>query len=460
MNRNEEYTRLLAELDSPAPAVASALARAKARYARRRWIYRPAAGLASVFVLFVLLVNFCTPVALACSKVPVLRELAEAVTFSRSLTDAVDNAYVQQVALEQTDNGVTARVEYLIVDQKQVNVFFRLDSEIYNCMDAIPEIKKPDGSGLTGYSCGLNDRDVPNGQLRSVTIDFVDNDVPGSLRLALNIMDHGGAQQTTEPYKPVESLEDALLADHGDYTPDYIASFDFLLEFDPEFTAAGKTLVINQTVELDGQRIALTTAEIYPTHLRLNVADNPDNTSWLRRLNFRIETDRGTFDTVKNGIIATGSPDSPMMVSYRADSPYFYEAKHLKVVITGAQWLRKDMETIRIDLAAGTAERMPDGTELADTVRRGGGWIIAVKAAATEENAYYQVFRSDYYDAEGNEYAINSWNSTSSYGDFKESEGYFYEIFPLKDYPFDEVWLSPSFSHEWTAPEPVTVIIR
>jgi len=33
-------------------------------------------------------------------------------------------------------------------------------------------------------------------------------------------------------------------------------------------------------------------------------------------------------------------------------------------------------------------------------------------------------------------------------------------MFELKDYPYDVVWLSPSFSHEWTASEPVTVIIR
>ena len=70
------------------------------------------------------------PVAYACSKVPGLRELAEAVTFSRSLTDAVNNQYVQPISLTQTQNGITASVDYLIVDQKQVNVFYRLTADV------------------------------------------------------------------------------------------------------------------------------------------------------------------------------------------------------------------------------------------------------------------------------------------------------------------------------------------
>ena len=101
---------------------------------------RSLGGLAACFAAFVLLVNYCVPVAYACSKVPVLRELAEAVTFSRSLTDAVENEYVQPMELSQTENGITAEIAYLIVDQKQVNVFYRLDSEKYDQLEAHPDV--------------------------------------------------------------------------------------------------------------------------------------------------------------------------------------------------------------------------------------------------------------------------------------------------------------------------------
>ena len=90
------------------------------------------------------------------------------------------------IGLTQTKNGVTATIEYLIVDQKQVNVFFRLYSDIYPDLNVEPEVRQADGShAQCGY--GLNAWDVPNGELQSVTIDFVDEDVPEQLRLGLDI---------------------------------------------------------------------------------------------------------------------------------------------------------------------------------------------------------------------------------------------------------------------------------
>ena len=335
MNRMEEYQSLMQELEAPVPALEHTLDRAMARNARRKRIMRPVTGFAAAFACFVLLVNFCTPVSYACSKVPLLRELAAAVTFSRSLTDAVDHRYVQPLHLWQKDGDVTAIVEYLIVDQKQVNVFYRLDSELYDSLSEDPMILLEDGSHPTSCSYGLNDWDVPNGELRSLTIDFIDADVPDTLRLQLSVESRELQAEETVPAEI--SPEDELLLEAPEHDPNYIAQFDFLLEFDPEYTAAGKTIHVDQTVELDGQRITLTTMEIYPSHLRLNISDDPENTAWMKRLDFYIQTDWGMrFDPVANGITATGTVDSPMMASYRADSTYFYDARHLKVVITGA----------------------------------------------------------------------------------------------------------------------------
>lgn len=460
MNRVEEYERLMQELDAPVPGLEKTLERAITRNARRKRLLRPVTGLAAAFATFVLLVNFCTPVAYACSKVPILKELAEAVTFSRSLTDAVDNRYVQPLHLEQTDNGITASVEYLIVDQKQVNVFYRLNSDIYECMSADPTVLFADGSHPASCTYSNNEWDVPAGKLQSTTIDFIDSDVPSSLRFQLNIQNYGTWQEeeAAEPAPEQISADDALLEEAGEGTPDYVAHFDFLLEFDPDFTASGKVINIDQTVELEGQSITFTTMEIYPTHLRVNVADTPENTAWLKRLDFYIETDWGMkFDPITNGITATGSVDSPMMSSYRADSSYFYEAKHLKLVITGAEWLDKDMERIYLDLKTGQADRLPEGVTLDSIRKKENGWILSFRAPRREPGHSHQLMSHTYYDADGNEYFINSWQT----GTFDDSEdGTFCETIPLKDYPYDEVWLCPQYSHEWVSENPIVVVAQ
>lgn len=456
MNRMEEYSHLMQELDAPVPGLDKTYERARAKYIRRKRILRPLTGLAAAFALFVLLVNFCTPVAYACSKVPLLKELAEAVTFSRSLTDAVDNRYVQPLRLEQTDNGVTASVEYLIVDQKQINVFYRLDSDIYKHMSEDIRILDAEGNAPQPCVYGPNKWDVPNSELRSATIDFIEEDVPGSLRFQMNIRSYEGWQAEAVPAPEAAPAGQELPDEESYEEPEYVAHFDFLLEFDPEFTAAGKIINLDQTVNLDGQTLVLTTMEIYPTHLRVNLSDMPENTAWLKRLDFYIETDWGMkFEPVANGLTATGTTDTPMMNSYRADSSYFYNAKHLKIVITGAEWLDKDMEKIHLNLKTGKTDRLPDGVTLDSIQQKGNGWLLSFRAPARNPDHSHQIMTSTCYDAEGTSYFISSWE-TGSFGE----DGSFCETIPLQDYPYDEVWLCPWYSREWSAKNPVIVTVQ
>ena len=121
MNRNEEYMALMAEMDVFPNGLETTIDKALARestFRRRRRIFRGSVtGLAACFVCFVLLVNLSIPFARACGSIPLIRDLAKAVAWSPSLSAAVENEYVQPVGLSQTENGITATIEYVIVDQ-------------------------------------------------------------------------------------------------------------------------------------------------------------------------------------------------------------------------------------------------------------------------------------------------------------------------------------------------------
>ena len=458
MNRKEEFEAMIEEINQPAPGLEATLDRAykKKRKRTAKMIVRPVAGLAACFAVFVLLVNFCAPVAYACSQIPVLRELAAAVTFSRSLTDAVENEYVQTMDLSQTQNDITAEVAYLIVDQKQVNVFYRLDSDKYEKLYADPDVRSADGNRPESCSYHSTGFDAENGELRCLSIDFVDNDVPDKLRIALRV----NPNMVVEEVVPEHSVDD-LYSDDIYEEPSYLAEFEFLLEFDPKFTAAGKIFPVNQTVILEGQSITITDIEVYPTHMRVDIEESPDNTAWMKGLEFYIETDWGMkFDAASSGIISTGSADSPSMVSYRADSSYFYEADHLKLVITGAQWLRKDMETTYVNLITGEHGELPEGAEFDSARKQGSGWVIKFRAAYDENKPMYQLFGHLFYDEDGNEYEINQWSSM--YGDLDEEGNitYFYDEFPLLHFTEDEVWLTPHYSHNWVAEDVIVITIQ
>ncbi len=461
MNRNEEFKALLSQTGDNLPEFDGIMRRAKRRNAGRGFA-KAGGWLAGFFACFVLLVNFCSPVAYACSRVPGLRELARAVTFSRSLTDAVENEYVQPIELEQTENGITARVEYLIVDQKQVNVFFTLEGGGYEEFGAEADFSLADGGWISSCVSGINEFSKPAGELRGAYIELISDDVPESLIMELSVFETSGHGDIMDA--PAEDAGSETVYVETGREP--IAQFEFLLEFDPTFTETANIIEVGKSFVIDGQTIVVERVEIYPTHLRLELDDVPENTAWLEMLYFYIETDDGrVFETTKNGLLATGKEDSPMMASYRADSTYFYESEHLKLVITGAKWLYKDMEWVHVDLENCEAEKMPEGTELYSAERTENGWYVSVRAERHEENRAHQVFIGTYRDPEGNEGYCMSWSITDGGEEYTARVGYgekdcFFEEFPIVDYDWNEIWLQPAYSHTWTAEEPVIVEIK
>ena len=452
MNRNSEYEKLLRELDDvrvPEDCVEKAMRRAK----RSRYTLRTLSGIAAAFALFVILVNASTTVAYACSRVPGLRELVQAVTFSRSLSDAVKNEYVQPVNLSETNGEITVKVEYLIVDQKNVTVFYRLESGKYTHLEAEPVFAAADGEALEAGSWGANDWDVPNGELRSVHIGFAAADVPPALRMKLKLRNNEPVGRD-DPPEPIGSIWD----DVPSREPDYVAEFEFLLEFDPTFTAQGRHYELNERIELGDQTLRVTNVDVYPSYLSLTVEGDEANTAWLESLRFYLVTDRGErFDTIKNGVISVRDPERPEIISFRADSTFFYNARSVTLVAAEAEWLDKETGTIHVDLKNARADGMPEDSELVAAEREGKRWVVTV----LQRQGSAQVFM-DCYDADGKRYEIRQWASGPKGPDgmIMAPEGYFYDSFPINDYPYDEVWLTPRYTSVWKAAVPVSAVLE
>ena len=316
MNRMDEYTALLAELEQTPEAlndtVSKALDRKNALQKKRRILRTSLGGFAACFAAFVLLVNLSMPFARACGRIPVLSALAKAVSWSPSLSAAVENDYVQPMELSQFQNGITARVEYLIVDRKQVDVFFSIASDEYQHLDLDhPKLTVPGEQG--GYSTALSSYGVENGDLIDFQINFVDRDVPDHLTMTFGVYDEKDQYDESGAPIPEQAFGDygdELLSDSQKEKHEILATFTFELEFDPTYTAKGTVINVGETFLLDGQSVTLTEAEIYPTHLRLNFDYDPANTAWLTELNFYLENERGgRCNGIVNGISATGNPD-------------------------------------------------------------------------------------------------------------------------------------------------------
>ena len=459
--RMSEYENMINDLEAAVPAeLESVWDRASAREKKHRKVMRfvkPAGSIAAVFACFVLSVNFITPVAQACSKIPVLKDLAAAVDFSGSLSRAVENNYVQPIGLSQTKNGIKADIDYVIVDRKQVNIFYRLEYETggeigkdierneNTQLAALVEI----GTDMPPHSITWSGGpDEEEGQLRSITIDFTDSDVPETIPLVLK-----AKERDTQTWN---------------YSEENLAVFTFTLEISPYYTAQGRTIELNEELDILGQNFTLTTLDISPTHLQLNVESREANNMWLKSLSFYVENigkaGDSTLETI-NGISALGSKDTPEVTAFRKESPWFFDTDNLKIVITGARLAEKDMDGLEIKVTGPDAGvisgRLPDGVRLEEISRQKHAdgkpdveisfkTVKGIDGGRTSE--IYEVFEREYIDGKGRKIYMDTYAGT---GDDTE----FTNTLILENYAYDTVTVYPCFTHCWNAEQPVEIIV-
>ena len=464
MSRREEYSLLLQELEIIPEemnlTVEKALKRESASQKKLRFWSIPTGSFAACFAVFVLLVNCFPTFAVACGNIPLLRELAEAVQFSPSLSAAVEHEYVQTIGQTQQKNGITAVVEYVIVDRKQVSIFFTLDADFTEYLDFHYDIQVPNTDH--GWSSTTGSFGEKNGELRQIDVDFMEIDVPDTLQLTLEAYDSAAVWENSET-APETSIYDVPPE------PDYqtLAEFKFVLKFDPYFTAQGEIIPVSQSFIVDGQTMTLTEVEVYPTHLRVNLDDHTDNTAWLKSLDLYLENEHGErFESNINGISASGDPDGEGYSTFWLDSPFFSQGEKLTLYITGSRWLEKEDHRVRVDLQNQTAERLAEDVLFVGARKQGNEWWLSFAASQEPDGGMYQLFSSRFWDEAGNVYDINQWGSNIGYRDWESGESVaedtmFTELFPLKGFHGDVVYLEPIFTKTVDSTEaPICIPIK
>ena len=372
--------------------------------------------------------NFCTPVALACGRIPFLRELAAAVTFSQSLSAAVEHDYVQFIGQERTVNGYTIRLEYVIADQKQVNVFFTVEGE-------------PPQGGYFSASVDVTTEDAPPhtiigglshpGELEYVCIDFAEGTTPEHLDLTVIVEDTAGEMKK-------------------------LASCDFSLDLDPYLLTVGRTVEVNQDFVIDGNAMTLSTVEIYPTHMRLHVEQDEDNADWLKGLELTIDGDGRDVDRLDSkGLSSTGGGEYGTLSIYTASS-WYYDCQELTLTITGAAWLNKERTETVVDLTAGTALGLPDGIELAGIVSKEDFFdetAGTVLTFAVGDSPYSFPFDWEFRDKAGRVYE----NTCMGFSTGGSEAGTM--MYGIGDFQGDAVILGNLYSHTTTLAEPLILTV-
>lgn len=460
-NRTDEYWALMNELSQPPKELDDSVSRARKR-ARRSGLVRrlaaPAASFAAVAASFVLLVNMFPTFALACSGVPIIRELTAAVAFSPSLSAAVAHDYVQYIGQSQTVDDVTVNLEYAIVDKFQAVFFYSADGGRFWTS---PTITTPDGEAAGGYATSSSYADGQDG-LDSMILSFTGggSGLPDRFTLEMYFQPRPEQGQVGEAMAPSAAVPDDFTESMDPRDDPNTLRFAFDITLDPVRVSSGKIVEVGKWIELDGQRIQVDRLELYPTRTIVYLGEDEANTAWLRSLKFWFEDEKGkVYDNIDGILSASGKTDSESYLTYYFQSFYYDLPKGLTLCAGKAEWLNKDAPHVFLDLTTGACTGLPDGVQV-NAVNRARKTVEVEFHAPLVRESFGQTFAHYYWDPEGGRHEFRQWGSGNVWDENTHEEIAVYEKIYLENYPWDTVELEPGYTSVSVYDQPVRVTLR
>lgn len=421
---------------------------------RRIWKYLllPLAVVLAMLCVFMLVINTSSRAAAACGKIPVLRELTEALRFSRSRFVTVDNEACQPVQQLLTWEDVAVRVDFLVIDENRMTVFYQVESDRETPLSVLASLESAGGQGESEWIACNEYSEGPLKGLSSVTGSFPEG-VPADLRLRVDVSASEEGDQA--------AFRHVFLC-----YPDYSVREPAVRHYD-----------LDRTLDLwtdDGRtsRIRVTGLDVSADHVRFTLEALPDNPYWFEYLRAFVETpyrnryDPSDFAAVKYDMVYDaeqtymGRPyfffhegTEEEQAVLQVDGVLFNGASSLTLGIAGMAFESKAAHvTAHLDLANGTSDSMPEGTELVRILPLEDGWRITL---LTDNSQYF--FRG--YDAKGRPMVRLNWDYARTDPDDPAGEaapeGWSYMYIDLKDYPYDEIWLDEGSGMEVYLDQPV-----
>ena len=353
----------------------------------------------------------------------------------------MENDYVQLIGKNNTVNGITLTVDYVIADRRQVNVFYRVEGS-FGAVYGHPHFLDGTEEELQEVIVSSYGSRLEPGQLQKATLDFVGNEsTPSRLTFLLRVtrVEREGSSETAELAvgdRESTSGEEAILFE-----------IPLELELDEAMTAQGEVYEPDLEIHLDGQRFLIRRVEICPSFLQVDVEADPGNTAWLKGLTFYAEDENGNrTEPITNGISALGDPDTPGMDSLRSESSFFWDSKSLTLHITEADWLDKDAKDVTVSLDGAILKGdLPADIRYLGGARRSGGQVELLffgKQPGEPWEGYVTTFQiaGSFCTADGEEIFSGGRSSTTGVAsldgrDILVPEGYFADCYHLSDCP-------------------------
>jgi hypothetical protein len=426
---------------------------------------KAAAVAACTVMLFTGAVNLSPAFAQAAAQVPVVRELVLAVAFDPSMKAAIEHNYVQLIKQTVEDNGYQIDVEYLVADPRNLTVYYKMDevtnqnTEGYEDYQFDFNLLAADGSEL---KCGAT-WDYPLSEeekqaLNEVKFHFTGEDtlpeqviVQLIVEKALPFSDVD--QKKIEAGRELSGTANAI-AHFEEPRPEYedVACMQIPLSIDQGSLFNVRTIELNRTIELEGQKVIFDKVEIYPTQVRILWHPDENNTHLIDGMKIALQSrEHGRWEGISNGVTGIGMLGEPQQI-WLESSWFDYETEY-QLAIERYALIPKAQQTVTYDYAANTFTNLPDYARLGEAVPCDTGLFMQFEFKSTDEVVHGEVLRHESVTQSGSGTGHVIFGGMNNEEDEKDSIYWFYNQFIVTGYEdgpirFEVTWAPPKVLDE------------
>jgi len=348
---------------------------ARKRKSRLRWVMSSISA-AAIILVFTGCIRVSPAFASFVEQLPGMEGIVSMIRQDKGLMMAIDQSLLQKVGVTDEHDGASVTVDSIITDESRMVIFYTMKG-----------MKDPD-KGM--YDIDLLDRD---GKKLPVAFSYSSPKPASESGIYEDKIDVSFTQSL-----PPQEL--TVVFKERDKETNY--NWKVTFPVDRSLTKGMKKIIpVNQTMTVDGQRIHVKQAVLYPTRLVLDIEYDRNNTKkifGIRDLQLVDEQGRA-WRTDSSSISGSGS-------SVFFESMYFSAPKKLTLQGSGLSAVDKDELVISIDPSSGEIQGGPSSLKFLKSTVQGKNLILEF-SIANAQNATSGLSFTNIKDSKGNPFEIN-----------------------------------------------------
>ena len=290
------------------------------------------------------------------ARIPGLNYIVELVSLDKGLSAAVENEYIQHIDKSVEYENIKFTIKDVIADNSGIIVFYSLENKGSHIMPRIRDVKLTDfrGSDLKmsiGYDAAQYEGKKFEGKIEFYSNENQGEGIPDNLVLKVGLEEQRKLKESE--ISPKDNTLEQNTGIPGE--PEVIGgSWQIPFTIDREkLSGAEKIYSINQTVEIEGQKIKFEDIRIYPIKSILSISLDSTNTKKLFTFEDLklMDENGGEWGRIVNGLSGSNPGGDRQTLNFQSN--YFTKPKELYITGNYIRALDKDKCYFTVDTANG-----------------------------------------------------------------------------------------------------------